>query len=115
MARNAPTSHPAGLGAGPGRRRTGEYPGTSPILDRSRRAALPRTKYRLARLGNVSIHRIDERSFENALTLDVNELSRRGVLARGGRTRGVISWLGAAGETAASVSYEADTTNADAG
>ena len=31
---------------------------------------------------------------ENALTLDVNDMLRRGVLARGSCTRGVISWLG---------------------
>jgi hypothetical protein len=37
------------------------------------------------------------------------------VLARGSRTRGVISWFGPAGETAASVSYEADMTNAGEG
>ena len=38
---------------------------------------------------------------------------RRGVLARGSCTRGVISWLGPAGETvAASVSYEADLASA---
>jgi hypothetical protein len=33
-----------------------------------------------------------------ALTLDVNELIRRGVLARGSRTRSVIRWFGPAGE-----------------
>ena len=49
---------------------------------------------------------------ENALTLDVNDLLRRGVLARGSWTRGVISWLGPAGEVAASVSYEADMASA---
>ena len=49
---------------------------------------------------------------ENALTLDVNELLRRGTLARGSRTRGVISWIGPAGETAGWVSYEADMASA---
>ncbi len=51
-------------------------------------------------------------SIENALTLDVNDMLRRGVLARGSWTRGVISWLGPAGEVAASVSYEADMASA---
>jgi hypothetical protein len=46
------------------------------------------------------------------LTLDVGELRRRGVLAPGSRTRGVISWTGAASEAVASVAYEADMTNA---
>jgi hypothetical protein len=58
---------------------------------------------------------MSRRLVEDALTLNVNELLRRGVLARGSRTRGVISWLGPAGEVAASVSYEADMTNAGAG
>jgi hypothetical protein len=49
---------------------------------------------------------------ENALTLDIDDLLRRGVLARGSWTRGVISWLGPAGEVAASVSYEADMASA---
>jgi hypothetical protein len=52
---------------------------------------------------------------ENALTLDVNELLRGGTLARGSRTRGVISWIGPAGETAGWVSYEADMTRAGDG
>jgi hypothetical protein len=34
---------------------------------------------------------------------------------RGSRTRGVCSWFGPAGETAASVSYEADLTGAGEG
>jgi hypothetical protein len=50
-----------------------------------------------------------------ALTLDVGDLLRRGLLARGSRTRGVISWQGPAGEVAASVSYEADMTIAGEG
>lgn len=45
---------------------------------------------------------------EHALTLDVCELQRRGVLAPGSRTRGIISWTGAFNEVVASVSYEAD-------
>ena len=50
---------------------------------------------------------------ENALTLDVNDMLRRGVLACGSWTRGVISWLGPDGKTvAASVSYEADMASA---
>ena len=49
---------------------------------------------------------------ENALTLDVNDMLRRGVLACGSWTRGVISWLGPDGEVAASVSYEADMASA---
>jgi hypothetical protein len=49
---------------------------------------------------------------ENALTLDVNELLRRGTLARGSCTRGVISWIGPSGETAGWVSYEADMASA---
>ena len=48
---------------------------------------------------------------ENSLTLNVNELLQRGILARGSRTRGVINWLNAAGEVVASISYEADLTN----
>jgi hypothetical protein len=40
---------------------------------------------------------------------------RRGVLARGSRTRGVISWHGPTGEVAASISYEADMTIAGEG
>jgi hypothetical protein len=48
------------------------------------------------------------RLVESCLTLSVNELLRRGVLAPGSRTRGVISWLGPMGDVAASVSYEAD-------
>jgi hypothetical protein len=47
--------------------------------------------------------------------LDVNELLRRGVLSRGSRTRGIISWHGPLGEVAASVSYEADMTGAGEG
>jgi hypothetical protein len=52
---------------------------------------------------------------ESALTVDVNDLLRRGVLARGSRTRGVISWYRLAGEVAASVAYEADMTFAGEG
>ena len=43
----------------------------------------------------------------------MNALLRRGVLAPGTRTRGVISWHGAAGETTASISYAVDMTVAD--
>jgi hypothetical protein len=52
---------------------------------------------------------------EGALTLDVNELLRRGVLARGSRTRGVISWHAPTGEVVASISYVADMTIASEG
>ena len=45
---------------------------------------------------------------ERALTLDVGELFRGGLLAHASRMRSVISWLGAAGKTAASVPYECD-------
>ena len=48
------------------------------------------------------------------LTLDISELQRRGVLAPGSRTRGVISWTGAASETLASISYEADMVDTTA-
>ena len=72
-------------------------------------------KYPLTGVGWVSIIRTYRQLVENALTLDVGELLRRGVLARGSRTRGVISWLGPTGETAASVSYEADMTGTGEG
>jgi hypothetical protein len=58
------------------------------------------------------MERTCRQSVEGALTLDVGELFRRGALARGSRTRGVISWFGPAGDAAASVSYEADMTGA---
>jgi hypothetical protein len=64
--------------------------------------------------GRASITATNEQLVEGALTLDVNELLRRGVLARGSRTRGVISWHGPTGEVA-SVSYEADMTIAGEG
>jgi hypothetical protein len=51
----------------------------------------------------------------NARSLDVSELLRRGVLAPGSRTRGVISWHGPAGEDVASVSYDADMSRAGEG
>ncbi len=50
---------------------------------------------------------------EPTLTLDIGELQRRGVLAPGTRTRGVISWTGLAGEVVASIGYEADMAEAD--
>jgi hypothetical protein len=43
-----------------------------------------------------------------ALTLDATELKRRGILAPGRRTRGVIAWLGADDQPIAAVAYQAD-------
>jgi hypothetical protein len=57
---------------------------------------------------NVARPRARRQFVESCLTLDVGQLLRRGVLAPGSRTRGVISWLGPTGEVASSVSYEAD-------
>jgi hypothetical protein len=48
---------------------------------------------------------------ESALTLDAVELFRGGLLAHGSRMRSVISRLGMAGMTAASVPYESDMMN----
>ena len=58
------------------------------------------------------IRRSTRQLMENALTLDVNDLLRRGTLARGSCTRGVISWIGPAGKVAPSVSYEANMASA---
>ena len=52
---------------------------------------------------------------ESALPLDVGELFRGGLLAHASRMRSVISWLGAAGKTAASVPYESDMMNSGEG
>ena len=45
------------------------------------------------------------------ITLDATLMARRGILAAGTRTRGVISWTNEVGVTTASVSYEADLTD----
>jgi hypothetical protein len=55
--------------------------------------------------------RMPRQLVENSLTLDINELLRRGALARGSRMGGIINWLDAAGAVMSSISYEADLTN----
>lgn len=99
------------------RSRTGARPGyhgrSSWGLPVTPPESLP-NKYHSRDCGKSSIART-ERQLVVALTLDVGELFRRGVLKRGSRTRGVIRWLDTAGEVAASVSYEADMTNAGDG
>ena len=65
--------------------------------------------------GSSGRRRVQPPVLDGTLTLDASELLRRGVLAPGSRTRGVVSWHGPAGDTIASVSYEADMTRAGGG
>ena len=55
--------------------------------------------------------RMPRQLVENSLTLDINELLRRGALARGSRMGGTINWLDAAGAVVASVAYMTDLTD----
>jgi hypothetical protein len=48
---------------------------------------------------------------EASLTLNVDLMLQRRVLAPGSRTRGVMNWTNPKGEVTSSVSYEADMTD----